>query len=70
MESKRKGLTTVVEWWRHGHFDSVIEATGAFKLAYQQGLDGCGRSVQEWMGLNEDEFTAWMLDGALPPRRR
>lgn len=55
-------------WWREGHFDSEEEARGAFKLAYQQGMDGMSSSVAAWMGLTEAEFDAWMRHGSLPPR--
>ena len=53
-------------WWEAEHFDSSAEARGAFKLAYQQGMDGMGRSPREWMGLDEKAFDAWMRNGALP----
>src|SRR5271166_1885722 len=53
-------------WWEAEHFDSPSEARGAFKLAYQQGMDGMGSSPQEWMGLDEKAFGAWMRNGALP----
>jgi hypothetical protein len=53
-------------WYRGGHFRNQDEAIGAFKLAYQQGLDGMGPSIQQWMGLTGPEFDAWMRDDALP----
>lgn len=53
-------------WHRHGHFKNDDEARGAFRLAYQQGLDGMGASIREWMGMSEAEFDAWMRDDSLP----
>jgi hypothetical protein len=54
-------------WYTHGHFKNEDEAMGAFKLAYQQGLDGMGKSISAWMGLSADQYDAWMRDGSLPP---
>lgn len=59
-------VSPVAYWHRNGHFKNEDEARGAFRLAYQQGLDGMGTSIQGWMGLTEDEFDAWMRTGALP----
>ena len=59
-------VSPVGYWYKHGHFKNEDEARGAFRLAYQQGLDGMGKSIQEWMGLSEAEFDAWMRDDALP----
>lgn len=59
-------VRTVASWYRTGHFENDDEARGAFRLAYQQGLDGMGPSVEEWMGLTPEEFDAWMRDEALP----
>ncbi len=42
---------------------------GALDLAYFQYLDGLGASASEWMGLTEEEFSAWMRDGAIPKGR-
>jgi hypothetical protein len=58
-------VTTVASWLRNGHFANADEARGAFKLAHQQGLDGMGPSIQEWMGLSDSEFDAWMRFGAI-----
>lgn len=60
-------LMTVMEWYQGGHFPGD-QAYGAFELARQQGLDGAGKSVQEWMGLTEHEYSEFMHD-RLPPRR-
>ena len=62
-------VSTVAYWYKHGHFTSEEEAQGAFKLAYQQGLDGMGKSIQEWMGLTDTEFDAWMRYDSLPTKK-
>jgi len=59
-------VSPVSFWYKNGHFSNEEEAMGAFKLAYQQGLDGMGRSIQEWMGLSEKEFDNWMRNNSLP----
>lgn len=59
-------VSPVSYWYRGGYFRNQDEAIGAFKLAYQQGLDGMGPSIQLWMGLTDAEFDAWMRDDALP----
>lgn len=56
-------------WYDAGYFESDNEARGAFRLAYQQGLDGMGTSIADWMGLTEQEYDAWMRDDSLPPRK-
>lgn len=64
-------VSPVMYWYRGGdHFINEDEARGAFKLAYQQGLDGMGKSIREWMGLTPKQFDAWMRDGSLPRLRR
>jgi hypothetical protein len=55
-------------WYKHGHFKNEDQARGAFRLAYQQGLDGMGESIQEWMGLTSKEFDAWMRTEEIPSR--
>ena len=57
-------------WYHAGKFANDDEARGAFKLAYQQGLDGMGKSIAEWMGMSAAEYEAWMRDESLPPRRK
>ncbi len=68
------GMTQVstARYWLDGHhFRNEDEALGAFRLAYQQGMDGMGASVREWMGLSAEEYDAWMRNNAVPkPRRR
>lgn len=59
-------VSPVMQWYKDGYFESKEEAKGAFKLAYQQGMDGMGTSIQEWMGLNETQFDAWMRHDQLP----
>lgn len=59
-------VTSVAAWYRSGQFASDEEALGAFKLAYQQGMDGMGESPEKWMGLTDEEFKAWMLHNTLP----
>jgi hypothetical protein len=61
-------VTAVGTWYKAGHFASEEAARGAFELAYQQGLDGMGQSIQEWMGLTEAEYDEWMRSQALPSR--
>ena len=60
----------VAYWYRDGHFKNEDEAMGAFTLAYQQGLDGMGKSISKWMGLSKTDFNSWMKDGSLPRRQR
>lgn len=62
-------VSTVNFWWQHGYFPNTVEAIGAFKLAHEQGKDGLGRSVSEWMGLTEEEFADWMRNNKLPERK-
>jgi len=62
-------VTSVSDWYKNNHFDSDEAAKGAFDLAYQQALDGMGKSIREWMGLSEDEFSAWYGNGILPQKR-
>lgn len=61
---------SVMYWYNGGQFKSIDEAKGAFRLAYQQGMDGMGASVREWMGLSEEQFEAWMRDDTLPRVRK
>ena len=62
-------VSPAMYWYQHGHFKNDDEARGAFRLAYQQGMDGMGASVHEWMGLTEDQYDAWMRDETLPTQR-
>ena len=55
-------------WYKHGHFKNKDEARGAFKLAYQQGMDGMGKSVQKWMGMTAEEFDSFMRHDAIPKK--
>lgn len=59
-------VSPVAYWYKNGHFENEIEAKGAFRLAFQQGMDGMGKSIQEWMGLNDKEYSDWVKDGLLP----
>lgn len=61
-------VSPVGYWYRAGHFSSDDEAQGAFELAWQQFMDGCGVSAEEWMGLTTAEVNAWHRDGTLPAR--
>jgi hypothetical protein len=63
-------VSPALYWHMNGHFKNDDEARGAFKLAYQQGLDGMGTSISEWMGLTPEQYDAWMRDGSLPPRQK
>jgi hypothetical protein len=62
-------VSPVAYWYKAGHFETEEAARGAFELAYQQGMDGMGKSVEEWMGLSDTEYTAWRQDGSLPKRK-
>jgi hypothetical protein len=64
------GVMTVASWYKHKHFKNDDEVRGAFRLAYQQGLDGMGKSIPKWMGLTEVEYAAWMKDDSLPTKKR
>ncbi len=68
--STMKQVSPVMYWYKNHHFKNDDEARGAFKLAYQQGLDGMGKSISEWMGLTPEQYDAWMRDDSLPPLRR
>ena len=59
-------VSTAMYWYKGGQFRSEEEARGAFRLAYQQGMDGMGVSVRDWMGLTEPQFNAWMSADTLP----
>ena len=63
-------VSPVSYWYKQGHFKNDEEAQGAFTLAYQQGLDGMGKSIEEWMGLSSKEFNAWMRNRELPRKSR
>jgi len=64
--SNMRQVSLVSYWYKSGHFKNEDEARGAFRLAYQQGLDGMGNSISEWMGLTSEQYDAWMRDGSLP----
>lgn len=63
-------VTPVGSWYKVGHFINDDEARGAFKLAYQQGLDGLGSTIDQWMGLSKEEYDAWNRDGSLPKAQK
>lgn len=69
MPDKNHNQTTVTEMYRCGHFSSEEEAMGAFKLSYQQAIDGIGISVEDWMGLSQMEYSAWMRSDQLPSKK-
>lgn len=52
-------VISAAAWHRQGHFANDDEARGAFKLAYQQAMDGMGRTPAEWMGLTDEEYSRW-----------
>jgi hypothetical protein len=64
-----RDVTSVTNWYRGGHFKSDEAASGAFELAYQQAMDGMGKSIEEWMGMSAAEYDAWMRNGALPKKK-
>jgi len=57
-------VSPVSYWYKHGRF-TPEQAVGAFFLAYQQGLDGMGTSIQAWMGLTDSEYNEYMR-GRMP----
>ena len=59
-------VSPVMYWYKAGHFKNEDEAQGAFKLAHQQGLDGMGKSIHEWMGLTVEEYGEWYSKNTLP----
>lgn len=59
-------ISPVMYWYKNNMFKNEDEARGAFRLAYQQALDGLGASVAGWMGLTPEQFSAWMRDDSLP----
>jgi hypothetical protein len=61
-------VSSVSYWYKYGHFKNEDEARGAFKLACQQGNDGMGENVREWMGLTVEEFKSFMQHDALPKK--
>lgn len=61
-------VSPVSYWYKYGHFKNEDEARGAFRLAYQQGMDGMGESVDKWMGLTEKEFSLWMSRDEIPKK--
>jgi len=63
-------VSSAAHWYKQGHFKNDDEARGAFRLAYQQGLDGMGTSISDWMGLTAEEYDAWMREDALPKNRK
>lgn len=63
-------VVSVTGLYRADFFRTEEAAMGAFKLACQQGLDGMGKSIGEWMGLTEAEYDAWMRDQTLPPMKK
>jgi transcriptional regulator with XRE-family HTH domain len=68
--SNMNQVSSVMYWYKDGHFKTEDEARGAFMLAYQQGLDGMGKSIRQWMGLTTEQYDAWLRDDSLPPRQR
>lgn len=67
--SSMSAVSPASYWYRSGHFKNDDEARGAFKLAYQQGMDGMGKTVREWMGMSFEEFDSWMCNETLPPKK-
>lgn len=64
-----RDVTSVTSWYRAGHFKSEQAASGAFELAYQQAMDGMGKSIAAWMGMTEVEFDRWMRTKSLPSKK-
>ena len=53
MPDKKHNQSTVTEWYRAGHFSSEVEAMGAFKLAYQQAIDGLVLALKTGWGCHQ-----------------
>lgn len=64
-----RDVTSVTSWYRGGHFISEEAAKGAFELAYQQGMDGMGKSLASWMGMTDTEYDQWMRNKTLPSKK-
>ncbi|KAL0630591.1 hypothetical protein Q9L58_010566 [Maublancomyces gigas] len=64
-----RDVTSVTSWYRAGHFNTAEATAGAFELAYQQAMDGMGKSIQDWMGMTEPEFNEWMRNKTLPSKK-
>lgn len=62
-------LSTVTDWYRANHFRNEDEARGAFELAWQQYMDGCGLSAAQWLGMTAEELDGWVRNGTLPPKK-
>ena len=65
---KMHQVSPAAYWYKYGHFKNEDEARGAFRLAYQQGMDGMGKSIAQWMGLTNKEYDLWMRNDAIPSR--
>jgi hypothetical protein len=61
-------VISVTSLYRARFFKSDEAAMGAFELACQQGLNGMGKSIGEWMGMTEAEYDDWMREKKLPPK--
>ena len=66
VDHRMKQVSPALYWYKHGYFKNEDEARGAFKLAYQQGMDGMGKSVQKWMGMTAEEFDLFMRHDSIP----
>lgn len=62
-------VSSVTYWYRFGHFGSEEAAVGAFELAYQQAMDGMGKSIESWMGMTEAELNEWRENKTLPLKK-
>lgn len=63
-------VSSVTSWYRADHFKSEEAAAGAFELAYQQAMDGMGKSIESWMGMTEAEFNEWIRNKTLPAKKK
>lgn len=61
-------VSPAMYWYRGGHFENDDQAKGAFELAYQQALDGMGKTPWEWMGMTSAEYSNWVGTRTLPKR--
>lgn len=57
---------TVTEWYRHTKCTEE-EARGAFKYADSQAWEEA-TSIAHWLGMDADEYNAYMRNGTLPPK--
>lgn len=58
-------VSPVMYWIEQGLLDGEA-ARGAFFLAYQQSLDGMGKSKCEWLGISEEQMSDYIRFDKIP----